>query len=249
MSKKQMLGSVLILILLSFICMFIYDKFKNEQENRETKLIVEKGDNKLTLYYTDTTGRNYYLYGLDKITVDYGDRSLELNKALEAKQFTMDEVIQWIGYSNKETYWDGGSTKINNQDISLLMCQTVGEESNRDYYFGTSDMKKREGFCEEEPYICSFTRTYLVLDISASNDDKYVYLTLKMFQDEEVVTVKIDKDLVNDVVEDKYYEFQFTSIGNSSENDIQSIFKNHKLVSIQATDKTGLDQINENICH
>lgn len=248
MPKKQIFGSIIILILLSFICMFIYDEFKDTKNERKTKLIVEKGINKLSLYYTDTTGRNYYLYGLNKITVDYGDRSLELNKALEAKQFTMDDVIKLIGKENEISSLNGDFTKINNQNISLLMCQTIGEESNQDYYFGPSDMEKREGFCKAEPYICSFTKTYFVLDVSESNDDKYVYLTLRMFQDEEVVTVKVEKNLVVDMLEDQAYEFQFTSIGNSQQEDIQSIFKNHKLISIQATDRVGLDQINDNVC-
>lgn len=246
MPKKQIFGSIIILVILSFICMFIYDEFKEEKKNRETKLIVEKGDKKLSLYYTDTTGKNYYLYGLNNITVDYGDHVLELNRALEAKQITMDEVIELVGKENEVSYLDGGITKINNQDLALLQCKTI--EGNQDYYFGPSDMENREGFCKEEPYICSFTKTYLVLDVIDSNDDKYVYLTLRMFQDEEVVTVKVDKNLAVDMVEDQSYEFQFTSIGDNQQEDIQSIFKNHKLISIKVTDRVGLDQVNESIC-
>ena len=112
MPKKQIFGSIIILIVLSLICMFIYDEFKDEKNNHQKKLIVEKGGSKLSLYYTDKN-HHYYVYGLRKIIVDYGDHDLELDKALEAKQITIDEVIHLIGNDNKLSYGDGGSIKIN----------------------------------------------------------------------------------------------------------------------------------------
>ena len=62
--------------------MFIYNEFKDRKDDRQTKLINEVGKEQLSLFYTDKDNNNYYLYGLNKITVDYGDRTLELNKAL-----------------------------------------------------------------------------------------------------------------------------------------------------------------------
>lgn len=247
MTKRQIVGTIFILISLCFICMFIYDEFKDEAKERKTRLIVEKGSNKITLYYADSKNRNYYLYGLDKIIVDYGDHDLELNKALEARQFRMESVIDLIGSKNQQSYWDGGSIKINNKDISLLQCHTT--DGNQDYYFGPSDMEYEPGFCNDQPYICSFTKTYLVLDVSDSNDKNYFYLTLKMFQGEEVATVKVKRNLINEIIEDKFYEFKFNILETSNDNDsIQEIFNNYNLISITETDKTGLDQVNENIC-
>lgn len=246
MPKKQIIGSVLVLIILSFTCMFIYDKFKNQDDSNQIKLIVESGNNKLSLYYTDKNHHNYYLYGLRKIIVDYKDHALELDKALEAKQITIDEVINLIGNSNKESYEDGGSVKISNQDLSLIQCHTT--DGNRDYYFGPSNMVKKEGFCQDKAYICTFTKTYLVRDVTESNDSKYVYLTLRAFQDEEVFTVKVDNNLNPTIEEKKFYEFTFASIGSSKKEDIESIFTNHELLSITATDKEGLEQVNESVC-
>ena len=40
MPKKQIFGSIIILIVLSLICMFIYDEFKDEKNNHQKKLIV-----------------------------------------------------------------------------------------------------------------------------------------------------------------------------------------------------------------
>lgn len=244
MPKKQILGSVLILVILSFVCMFIYDKFKIE---KEIKLVVSEKENchgNLDLYYTDTDGKHYYLYCLDGITVDYGDRTLELNKALEAKQISMDFVFSKL--KKKDSFDDVGSIISRNPDFSLLQCHTT--EENKDYYFGPSNMDYREGFCKEEAYTCSFTRTYLVLDVSDSNDSEFIYLTLREFQGEEVVTVRVNRNLIEEISEDTYYEFQFGSTGKSEETDIKNIFDSNLLLSIMETDKVGLEQINENVC-
>ncbi len=248
MPRKQIFGSVLILIILSFICMFIYDQFKDVKETKQTTLIEEVSEEnpKLTLYYTDKNGRNYYLYGLDKITVDYSDHALELNKALEARQFSIEEIITYIGRKHEENYWDGGSFKIHNDQISLLSCNTI--DRNQDYYFGPSNMEYKEGFCQEDPYICSFIKTYFVLDISPSKDSNFVYLTLKEYRGEEVVTVKVDSSLVGEIEEDHYYQFQFHSLGDSDLEDIESIFKYHKLDSITETEQIEDNQVHENIC-
>lgn len=246
MPKKQIFGSILILIILSFVCIFIYDQFKDVKEDKKNRLVVEKGNFNLTLYYTDSDKRNYYLYGIDKIIVDYMDHSLELDNALEAKQITMDQVIELIGMENKNSYQDGGSTKISNQELSLLQCQTI--DGNHDYYFGPSDMSYREGFCKSIPYICSFVKTYYISDISNSNDKKYSYLTLREFEGEEVVTIKVNKNLTSGIQEDNYYEFQFGSLTASNKIDIKSLFESHVLLSITLAEKQGLEQKNEDIC-
>ncbi len=246
MPKKQIFGSIIILVILSFICMFIYNEFKDRKDDRQTKLINEVGKEQLSLFYTDKDNNNYYLYGLNKITVDYGDRTLELNKALEARQISINDIYNIIGEDNKVIYKDGGSIKINNKDLSLIQCHTIN--GNNDYYFGLSNMEYREGFCKDDPYICSFTKTYLILDISDSNDSKYVYVTVRAFQDEEVVTAKVKKDLLKDAVEDKYYEFTFGSVGKSKNETTKAIFENNKLINVVETDKVGLEQINDKIC-
>lgn len=243
--RRQIVGSILILLILSFICMFIYNEFKDRKEERQTRLVIEKDNSGLNFYYQDSSKGNYYLYNLNQVTVDYGNHSLELNKALEAKQITINQVISLIG-DNVVSYENGASTKIYNQDLSLLQCQTVN--GSQDYYFGPSNMQYAEGFCKKSPYICSFVRTYLVLDISDSNNKEYSYLTLKEFQSEEVTTIKVEKKLVSDIEEDQYYEFRFGSLKESNRTDIKSLFESHLLLSISFTEKEGLEQVNEEVC-
>lgn len=249
MGKKQILGSVLILCLLCFVCKFIYTEFKVEDSEKQTKLVITKTDNnsvKFDLYYSDDDV-NYYIYNLDKIIVDYGDRKLDLNRALETKQITMDFILKYVKDNGRvDGYWDGGTIKYTNDDFTVIKCKTI--EGNNDYYFGPSDMKYKEGFCIEEPYICLFSKSYLVLDISESNDENYSYLTLREFQGEDVVTVKVKKEFTTDMIEENYYTFSFNNLGKSFDEDIKSVFDNHHLFSVNITEESDIGQINENIC-
>ena len=103
-------------------------------------------------------------------------------------------------------------------------------------------MEYKNSFCLNQ----NFVRTYKVLNIEESNDEEYVYLTLKTFQEEEVETVKIEKKIVSAVEEDKSYEFKFRYDNDEDlEDNIKSIFENSKLVKVYLTTKEGLDQRND----
>lgn len=249
MSKKQLFYSAIILVVLCFVCHFIYHNFKLDSDKVKTEILVsnqENCSNGLTLYYTDKDNHKYYLYCLDQITVDYKDHVISLDRALDTRQITIDKLLnEYLPVSFTEVYKDGGSTKYFSDQLSIIACNTI--EGNQDYYFGPKDMEYQEGFCIKDAYICSFTRTYQILDVSESNDEINLYVTLKSFQGEEVVTVKIFKDLASDIEEENYYEFTFASSGKGEE-DIRSIFQNHRLLGIKKTELTGLEQINENIC-
>ena len=223
MPKKQLFLSILILVILCLICMFIYNHYKVEKEIQLVISEKEACQGNLDLYYTDSSGNRYYLYCLDNIKVDYQDRILELNKALEAKQVTMDFVTSQL----KKDSTSKEVTIMRNSSFSLLQCHT--EEGNHDYYFGPSNMEQREGFCKEEPYSCSFVKNYLVLDVSESNDFQYRYLTLREYQGEEVVTVKVKREFIEEIEEDHYYAFQFGATGKSLEEDIQSLIYYYRL--------------------
>lgn len=92
----------------------------------------------------------------------------------------------------------------------------------------------------------SFVRTYNILNVAESNDNNYIYLTIRQFQDEEVQTVKVEKKLCPNVVEGKNYEFTIKP-NYRVEDNILSIFSNSKILEIKETDKVGLEQIQESI--
>lgn len=92
-----------------------------------------------------------------------------------------------------------------------------------------------------------FTKTYNILNVADSDDENYLYLTIKQFQNDEVETVKVLKTLANGVEANKNYEFTFQYGNKNIEDNIKSIFENATLVQIKGTDKTGLEQVQDTI--
>lgn len=89
--------------------------------------------------------------------------------------------------------------------------------------------------------------TYQILNIAESNDEDYLYLTLRKYQAEEVETVKVKKKLAKDIETNKNYEFTFQYKVGTVEEHIKSIFGNAELISIVETDKKGLEQRQDSI--
>ena len=240
MPKKQLLGSIIILIALSFICMYIYDNYHVE---KQTTLVVESGNNNMTIVnYLNTKKVDYYLYNIDNIIVDYTDRRLELSKALELKQISISEVQGFL--EEKVNMNDGNIVLYQNDDFSLLKCNLPSGKTN--YIFGSKSMVYKESFCVETPYFCTFTKTYRVLDVSDKKDG-YVYLTLKNDITEEVATIEILKDRVTNIENGNYYSFKFASSNDQIDGDIKSIFDNNRILNINLIELEE-DKINENIC-
>ncbi len=95
----------------------------------------------------------------------------------------------------------------------------------------------------KEVKTCTFTQTYYLLHEAPSHDENYHYLTLRKFQDEPVVTVKVLKSLNATMEVGKAYEFTFESGNDSDLKEIHSIFSQATLLAIIPTDKVGMDQI------
>lgn len=93
----------------------------------------------------------------------------------------------------------------------------------------------------------TFTKTYNVVNVADSNDENYLYLTIRQFQDEEIKTVKVQRSLANTVEKENNYEFTFQYTNNIAEDNIESIFANTMLIAIKKTDKQGLEQVQDSI--
>lgn len=91
----------------------------------------------------------------------------------------------------------------------------------------------------------TFIKTYNILNVTESNDENYLYLTIKQFQEEEVETVKVEKRLANIVEKGNNYEFTFKYTDKTVKDNIKSIFTNTILISITKTDKQGIEQIQD----
>jgi len=100
----------------------------------------------------------------------------------------------------------------------------------------------------QKKYDCEFIRTYRVYGIYESNDDKYLYATIREFQAEDIQTVKISKVISDELKVGENYEFKYKQESKIPRDDILSIYNNSKLLSVKSTDLVGLEQNQENYC-
>lgn len=100
----------------------------------------------------------------------------------------------------------------------------------------------------QKKYTCTFIRTYKVEYILPSNSEDFLYLTIRAFQDEEVQTIKINKDLFSKIEQGKYYEFKFKPLEKIEQDTILNIHQKSQIISIEETERIGLEQIQDNIC-
>ena len=82
----------------------------------------------------------------------------------------------------------------------------------------------------------------------SSSDDLSLYLTLQSFLSDDVQTVKVKKELLNDVTIGASYEFTFKTYQAYIDTSIENLFLENEVVKITKTDKEGMNQIEEDSC-
>lgn len=137
-----------------------------------------------------------------------------------------DDIIKGI---NASSFYNVNVRYANNGFVNAIIITNIVDEINSNTENST------------------FTKTYNVLNVADSNDENYIYLTIRQFQEEEVKTVKVQRSLANGIEITKDYEFTFKYTDKKVEENIESIFTNTKLISIKQTDKQGLEQIQDSI--
>lgn len=200
--------------------------------------------------YLKMFDKNIYTYCLDSIIIDMGNEKIELKDYIERNSNALEEIINTL--TMVEIYKDGGTTiyrdrqtsNFTKNGLTVIKCNKILTDNsvNRDIYFGAVDMGFIEGFCTNQiEKAKTFTRTYNVLNVADSDNEAYLYLTIRQFQIEEIETVKVSRNLAPNIEEGHNYEFTFEYIENKGE-DLKSIFNNYKLISIHETNKIGLEQ-------
>lgn len=251
-SKTKFILFSIVILVIGFISGLATGNTINNSSNADIYEINIKNDsncNKKAILYYEGKERNIYTYCLKSVEVN----QTELKDLLKEDEKSIDEIILELGKSEgfwdggSELYKDGGSVRFTGEKMNLLKCQTI--DGNKDIYIGNSEMGYETGFCERKVTLKeeTFIKTYQVLHIAPSNDDAYVYITLRQYQAEEVDTVRVKTAVFNEYEVGKNYEFTFQKIGLDIENNTQSIFNNTRLIKVEETDKLGLEQINENI--
>ena len=223
---------ILVFIIGVIVVFFLSDEEPKQEpvENNDIKEVPKECPEDIKLYL-ELDNYNIYTKCLDNINITEND---------------IDAIVAELNYIDMLN--DGGTTiyqgfsNIINQDITLIKCNT--KAGNRDVYIGLDYMEYEEGFCQSNG-VQSFTRTFEVLNVADSNDESYLYLTLREYQGEVVETVKFLRELCPDIAEGNNYEFTFESPIPVEDDSITSLFANTNLISIVQTDKTGMDQIQD----
>lgn len=220
------------IILVMSVCSLVVFEANEEKNIFSTKNSEAECTSKI---YYEEDGRRIYSYCLESIKYN----GKELNKLL-SDGMKIEKVIGTLKKTGD--YYDGGSKMYRGKNISILTCNTL--DGNKDIYIGNSKMEYEDNFCKTMKE--SFKRTYRILNVAESNDYKYLYVTLRQFQAEEVETVKVLRKDFEKVEVDKNYEIVFRNKGIKRDT-IEDIFTNSEVISVVFTTNLGLDEVNEAI--
>ena len=199
----------------------------------------------------------------------YGDYDIIIDNTLENKiiiEYIYPDINN-IEVSISLNYYDNGyylDERINNLSWNKEMLnQLIEDLKDKKIYVNNFDIKKnvymsvetkellfknKEINNNDNDTIYEFTQTYNVRNIEESNNDAYLYLTLRQFEAEEVTSVRVSRSLAKNIEIGNNYEFTFRynySNTNLKEGSIAEIFEKCNLVSINYTDKIGVEQVQE----
>ena len=199
----------------------------------------------------------------------YGNYDIIIDNTLENKiiiEYIYPDINN-IEVSISLNYYDNGyylDERVNNLSWNKEMLnQLIEDLKDKKIYVNNFDIKKNVYMSEEtkellfknkeinnndNDTIYEFTQTYNVRNIEESNNDAYLYLTLRQFEAEEVTSVRVSRSLAKNIEIGNNYEFTFRynySNTNLKEGSIAEIFEKCNLVSINYTDKIGVEQVQE----
>ena len=99
---------------------------------------------------------------------------------------------------------------------------------------------------EETP--CTLIKTFYINHISQSNDKNYQYITISEYQTEGTYTIRLSSVEVKDIVKDSNYEFTFSVPKDYTSESVEELFNNRKIISINKTDKVGMETESKYLC-
>lgn len=95
---------------------------------------------------------------------------------------------------------------------------------------------------------CRVVRTYYIDNISRSNNEDYVYVTIHEYQVEGTFTIKLSNLDANNLVVGNSYEFTFTTSSEYVSTTTDILFNNSNVINIEYSDKVGLDRTSVYSC-
>lgn len=148
-----------------------------------------------------------------------------------------DELLQGKVNQNKE---NNKNKKINYLLIILSVFLLIIMLIIFNYKKEENNLKEKE--------TCTLIRTFYIDDIKNSNDKNYLYVTLHEYQVEGVFTIKISKVIGKALEKNNNYEFTFTTPKDYMWETTDKLFNNREIISIEKTDKVGMEQTSKYYC-
>lgn len=244
MKKRNVLGFICIgIIVLIIIGSIFYSK--NGKNNQESNAVIFQASKingcNNTKIYAEMTDYQIISYCLDNIKINDGSSKDIVN------YLSNNNILKVVDSWNKKVLNNNNGTLYYNSDYKIVKCNL---DNNKNLYVGTNEMAA-EDLCVKENEKTAFKRTYQVLNITDSDNEEYWFLTLKEYQVDEVVTVKVKKEINPNLKEKKSYVFEFEFNGACITDELKWILENTDIVGIKSTDKIGMDAIRDevNICN
>ena len=240
MKKRNIVGLICVgIIILMIIGSIFYSKNdKNAQENNSVTFLATKtNDCKSNKIYAEMSDYQIISYCLDNIKITDGD-----TKDL-VDYLNNNSIIKVVDSWSKKVLNNNNGTLYYNNDYKIVKCNL---DDNKNLYVGTNEMPV-DDLCTKNNKDLTFRRTYQVLNITDSDTEEYWYLTLKEYQVDDVVTVKVKKEINPNLKEKRSYVFEFAYNGTCITDELKWILENAEIVSIKQTDKVGMDAIRDEV--
>ena len=240
MKKRNVLGFICIgIIVLIIIGSIFYSK--NDKNNQESNAVIFQASKinncKNTKVYAEMTDYQIISYCLDNIKINDGS-SKDIVDYL-----SNNNILKVVDSWNKKVLNNNNGTLYYNSDYKIVKCNL---DNNKNLYVGTDDMTV-DDLCVKNSEKTAFKRTYQILNITDSDNEEYWFLTLKEYQVDEVITVKVKKEINPNLKEKKSYIFEFEFNGNCITDELKWILGNTYIVSIKPTDKIGMDATRDEV--
>lgn len=239
MKKRNVLGFICIgIIVLIIIGSIFYSK--NDKNNQESNAVIFQASKinncKNTKVYAEMADYQIISYCLDNIKINDGS-SKDIVDYL-----SNNNILKVVDSWNKKVLNNNG-TLYYNSNYKIVKCNL---DNNKNLYVGTDDMTV-DDLCVKNSEKTAFKRTYQILNITDSDNEEYWFLTLKEYQVDEVVTVKVKKEINPNLKEKKSYIFEFEFNGTCITDELKWILGNTDIVSIKPTDKIGMDATRDEV--
>ena len=133
--------------------------------------------------------------------------------------------------------------------ITVILAFNMKKENTKLQENQNIELKEDNNNSKEiEDTPCTLIRTFYIDDIRNSNDENYLYITLHEYQVEGVFTIKMSKVIGKDLEENNNYEFTFKTTKDYTWCSADILFNKWQIVSIQKTDKVGMEQTSIYYC-